>query len=159
MSVAAVMVRAARADDVAAMAAVASASYRAAFACILDPAELAARDAASFVDRFTERLGDMRVAVAQGVVVGFSLVTGTHLDMLFVAPAAQGTGAGRALLDEAVARGTRTLECFADNLAARRFYARQGWGLAREYARAFAGQEHRFVFYERPGTAGNISGL
>ena len=91
----------------------------------------------------------MRVACAGEAVVGFSLVTEGHLDMLFVDPAAQGTGAGKALLDEAVARGTRTLECFAANHAARRFYERQGWRLARSYARAFAGGEHHFVFYAR----------
>lgn len=134
-------------EDVPAMATVASASYRAAFAAILPAEELTRRDAASFVDRFTARLDDMRVACAGGAAVGFSLVTGSHLDMLFVDPAAQGTGAGKALLDEAVARGTRTLECFAANHAARRFYERQGWRLARSYARVFAGDEHHFVFY------------
>jgi len=145
----AVIVRAPVPGDVPAMAQVASDAYRAAFAPILDAAELGRRDAASFVPRFTERLADMRVAEAGGAVVGFSLMTAGHLDMLFVAPAAQGTGAGKALLDEAVARGTRTLECFRDNHAARRFYERQGWRLARGYARDFAGTEHHFVFYAR----------
>jgi putative acetyltransferase len=145
----AVIVRRAAPDDIAALAAVASASYRAAFAAILPATELARRDAASFVARFTERMTDMRVAESGGAVMGFSLVTDLHLDMLFVDPVAQGTGAGKALLDEAVARGTRTLECFRDNHAARRFYERQGWRLERAYARDFAGASHAFVFYAR----------
>lgn len=142
-------VRPAAQSDIPAMAQVASASYRAAFAAILDADELARRDATSFMPRFRERLADMRVAEAGGRVVGFSLVTGSHLDMLFIDPSAQGGGAGRALLVEAVGRGVRTLECFRDNRLARVFYERQGWRLSRAYARAFAGAEHHFVFYER----------
>ena len=133
------------------MAAVASSSYRAAFAAILDEAELARRDAASFVPRFAAHREQMRVAEAGGRVVGFSLTTGAHLDMLFIDPAAQGSGAGRALLAEAVARGVRSLECFRANTAARRFYARAGWLVTRGYSRTFAGRLHAFVFYERDG--------
>jgi ribosomal protein S18 acetylase RimI-like enzyme len=152
-----VIVRQAEAPDVATMAEVASASYRAAFAAILDVEELARRDAASFVPRFTERLADMRVAESGGRVVGFSLVTGAHLDMLFIDPEAQGTGAGRALLDEAVGRGVRTLECFRDNRLARGFYERLGWRLARSYARDFAGAEHHFVFYVLTADEGGMT--
>jgi putative acetyltransferase len=154
----AVIVRRPEAGDVAAMAQVASASYRAAFAAILDAGELARRDAASFVARFTQRLADMRLAEVGGRVVGFSLVTGRHLDMLFIDPAAQGSGAGRALLDEAVGRGVNTLECFRDNRLARGFYERAGWRLARAYAREFAGGEHHFVFYALPPCGGGMTG-
>lgn len=143
------IVRAARAADIAATAAVASAAYRAGFAAILDAAELARRDPASFVPRFTADLARLRVATADGVVAGFSLVTGPHLDMLFVAPGAQGSGAGAALLAEAVARGTSSLECFRANTSARRFYDRHGWLVTRGYSRPFAGRLHDFVYYER----------
>ncbi len=153
----AVIIRQAVAGDVAATAEVASASYRAAFATILDAAELARRDPASFVPRFTESLERLRVAEMDGRVVGFSLVTGQHLDMLFTDPGAQGSGAGRALLAEAVARGTCTLECFRANIPARRFYEGQGWVLTRGYSRPFAGRVHAFVYYEHNKTGQGVA--
>ena len=70
--------------------------------------------------------------------------------MMFVDPAAHRTGAGRALLAEAEARGARSLECFRDNLAARHFYEAHGWRLARGYARDFAGRPRAFVRCEKP---------
>ena len=149
MSRGAVIVRPAMAGDVADTATVAAASYAGAFATILEPETLARYDAAFFAGRFAAALDRLHVA-ERGAIRGFSLVTGRHLDMLFVAPDVQGSGAGRALLDAAVARGTCTLECFRDNLPARRFYERQGWRLARAYQRDFAGRARDFVFYERP---------
>ncbi len=143
------IVRRATAGDVAAAAAVASASYRAAFAAILPAEALARRDAASFVPRFSAALGRLCVAEADGLVVGFSLVTAGHLDMLFIDPAAQGSGAGRALLAAAEAGGVVSLECFRANLAARRFYARAGWHVTRGYSRVFEGAVHDFVFCEK----------
>lgn len=141
-------VRLAAAADVAGAAAVASASYRAAFAAILPADELARRTPDSFVPRFTAALGRLVVADADAIL-GFALATGGHLDMLFVDPAAQGSGAGRALLADAEARGAVSLECFRANAAARRFYERAGWHLVRGYARPFAGAVHDFVFYEK----------
>ena len=143
------IVRPATLEDVPSAAEVASASYRAAFAPILDAEELARRTPESFVPRFEASLDRLRVAVAGGRVVGFSLATGTHLDMLFIDPAAQGSGAGRALLEEVVARGVCSLECFRANAPARRFYERAGWVLTRGYSRPFAGRLHHFVYYER----------
>ena len=148
------IVRPAAAGDVAAVSAVASASYRAAFAAILDTEELARRDPASFVARLATELDRLRVAELAGRVVGFSLVTGRHLDMLFIEPGKQGGGAGRALLAEAVARGICSLECFRANRDARRFYERQGWVLTRGYSRPFAGRVHDFVYYERNANTG-----
>lgn len=142
------IVRPAEPADVGPAAAVASASYRAAFAPILEAEELARRTPQSFVPRFEASLARLRVAVWMGRVVGFSLTTGTHLDMLFIDPAAQGSGAGRALLEEAVARGVCSLECFRANAPARRFYERAGWVVTRGYSRPFAGRLHGFVYYE-----------
>ena len=149
--------RAAVEADILALSNVASASYRAGFAAILDAAELARRDQASFMARFAAGLDRVRVAELDGAVVGFALATGQHLDMLFVAPGAQGSGAGAALLDDAVARGVCSMECFRANAAARRFYERRGWVVTRGYARPFAGRVHEFVYYERnsrPGQPG-----
>jgi GNAT superfamily N-acetyltransferase len=78
------------------------------------------------------------------------MATRRHLDMLFVDPRFAGRGAGRRLLAECERRGVRTLECFAANHAARRFYEGAGWRLERAYARRFAGATHYFVAYERP---------
>jgi putative acetyltransferase len=134
---------------VAATAAVAAASYRAGFADILEPGVLAGRDAAFFAPRLAEAGARLRVAEDGGLILGFCLMTDGHIDMLFVAPEAQGRGAGRALLAEAQARGGRSLECFADNRSARAFYERHGWRVAAAYRRDFAGRARDFVRYER----------
>ena len=134
------------------MAAIAEASYRVAFADILEPEALAARDAAFFDGFFADKIASCRVAERDGRVVAFAKTTGEHLDMLFVAPGAQGSGAGSALLAAVEADGVRTLECFRDNHAARRFYERRGWRLARAYEREFIGRTRAFVFYEKGPT-------
>ena len=136
-------------DDIPALARIAAASYRAAFGGILDRRALAARDAAFFARRFRRVRKRLRLASAGGRAVGFSLTTRRHLDMLFVDPARQGRGAGRRLLAECERRGIRSLECFRDNLAARRFYEKAGWRQARAYSRIFIGTEHAFLRYER----------
>lgn len=145
-----VTVRAAGAADVPAMAAVAAASYRHAFAAILPPEVLEARSPAHFRERFAATWPRMRVAEDAGRIVAFSLVTDGHIDMLFADPRRLGRGAGRALLRAAEANGARSLECFAANAAARAFYAHCGWRLTREYEREFAGAVRRFVLFEAP---------
>jgi putative acetyltransferase len=143
----AVRVREAKPEDVPALAGIAERSYRAAFAEILEPEALARRDAAFFAGRLAESWPRMRVAERGGRVLGFALVTGTHLDMLFVDPAAEGEGAGSTLLGTVEAEGVRTLEAFRDNRAARAFYERRGWTLRDAYERAFLGRPRAFVLY------------
>ncbi len=143
-------IRRAAPEDVPALARIAAASYRAAFAAILDRRALSARDAAFFARRFRRVRRRMRLASLGGSPLGFSLTTRRHLDMLFVDPARQGRGAGRRLLAECERRGIRSLECFRDNLAARRFYEKAGWRQVRAYSRVFIGKEHAFLRYERP---------
>jgi putative acetyltransferase len=144
-----VKIRRARAEDVPAIARIAADSYRHAFKSILDERALQARGAVFFGRRLRRVRGRLRVAVARGRVLGFALTTRGHLDMLFVAPRVIGRGTGLRLLRDVERRGVRTLECFRDNLAARRFYERAGWRLVRGYERAFIGKRHAFVFYER----------
>jgi ribosomal protein S18 acetylase RimI-like enzyme len=66
-------------------------------------------------------------------VVGVTRFGTGHIFSLYVHPAAQGLGAGKALLDAATARmremghDETTLWVFADNAAARAFYTKQGW--------------------------------
>ncbi len=139
--------------DIDATAGVASRSYRAGFADILDTAVLSGRTPDFFAARFRLAPHLLMLAERDGAVLGFSLMTNHHIDMLFVDTAAQRAGVGHALLAEAEARGATSLECFRANFPARRFYEARGWTLAQAYARAFAGAEHEFVRYEKPAPA------
>jgi putative acetyltransferase len=141
-----VIVRAAKADDVTALAVIAERSYRAAFVCILEEHVLQGRDAAFFAERFASSWERMLVAVSNDKPAGFLLMTDGHIDMLFMDPTAGG-GGGTLLLKEAELRGAQTLECFRDNHGARRFYERHGWHVDQEYDREFAGRSRSFVLY------------
>ena len=140
-------VRAARIEDVPALAEIAERSYRSAFASILEPEVLAGRDAVFFTARFASSWERMLVAVANDRLMGFLLMTDGHIDMLFMAPEASQQGGGALLLHEAEALGATSLECFRDNAGARRFYERHGWHVGREYKRVFVGRERSFVWY------------
>nr|WP_281433483.1 GNAT family N-acetyltransferase [Microvirga splendida] len=131
------------------MAAIAERSYRAAFENILEPDVLESRDATFFATRFASSWEGMLVACSGEAPAGFLLLTGGHIDMLFMDPAASGRGGGAALLKEAEQRDARTLECFRDNHAARHFYERHGWRVEREYDREFAGKSRSFVLYAK----------
>ncbi len=93
----------------------------------------------------------MLVACSGEALVGFLLMTDGHIDMLFMDPTAVGRGGGALLLKEAEQQGARSLECFRDNHAARRFYERHGWHMEREYEREFAGKSRSFVLYAKKG--------
>jgi putative acetyltransferase len=142
-------IRRARAEEIPAIARIAAESYRHAFKSILDARALQARGAVFFTRRLRRVRRRLSVAVMRGRVVGFALTTRGHLDMLFLAPRFIGRGVGLRLLRDVERRGVRTLECFRDNHAARRFYERAGWRLVRGYERIFIGMRHAFVFYER----------
>jgi putative acetyltransferase len=143
------MIRPARPDDHAAMARIMAACYRRDFASILDAAALAERDAAHFEGRFANSQGLWVALDETARVVGLFQMTGTHLDLLFVAPDARGAGWGRRLLDHAEELGAATLESFADNAAARRFYESRGWRLAGRHGRPFLGRTLAFVTFAR----------
>lgn len=134
--------------DVAWLAAVALDNYRAVFAPLLPDCDWAPFDEAHFQARFSEVWPRVRI-VADAIPLGFALITDGHVDMLFVDRSAQGRGVGARLLDDAQGRGARSLETFAVNLAARRFYEQAGWRMAARYSRSFAGTECDFVRYER----------
>ena len=141
------IVRAARAEDISELAAIAERSYRAAFADILEADVLRGRDAAFFAEHFAASWERMLVAFSNSEPVGFLLMTEEHIDMLFIDPAASGKGSGAVLLERAEALGAQSLECFRDNAGARRFYERHGWRVDREYEREFAGRNRSFVLY------------
>nr|WP_255616686.1 GNAT family N-acetyltransferase [Microvirga puerhi] len=134
-------------EDVSALAAIAEASYRTAFSSILEEEVLSSRNAAFFTRRFEASWARMLVVCAGGIPAGFLLMTDGHIDMLFMDPAGSRKGGGSCLLHEAERCGAKSLECFRDNIAARRFYERHGWHPNREYEREFAGRSRSFVFY------------
>ncbi len=140
--------RDATARDVAWLTAVALDNYRAVFAPLLPDCDWEAFDEAHFRARFSEAWPRVRI-VADAVPLGFALITAGHIEMFFVARSAQGRGVGARLLGDAQERGAGSLETFAVNLAARRFYERAGWRIAARYSRPFAGAECDFVRYER----------
>lgn len=104
-------------------------------------------DQAHFEARFARDLTELTVLDENGVC-GVLLVKDGHIAMLFAAETGQGHGA--ALLAHAEAHGAHSLEVFAANEGARRFYERTGWQVADNYEREFAGAQHRFLRYEKP---------
>lgn len=112
------------------------------------------------VEQLRERIDDevardwrLTVAVQNGRIVGFLALKPqvAILDQLFVLPAAQRSGIGRALLDRAKAELAAgfTLRTLADNRAARRFYEHQGLTLALEGKHPRLG--YPVCFYRWPG--------
>ena len=143
------MLRDAGPEDAPALAALVAESYRTAFAEILEPEDLAQRDAAFFEGYFAQAWPFTRVMERGGEIAGFARMTGAHLDMLFVDARFHGQGLGAALLADAEARGARSLEAFAANLDARRFYEARGWVKTQDYERVFLDRLRVFVRYEK----------
>lgn len=67
------------------------------------------------------------VATWKSRVVGCAVVDKTHLQLLAVAPAFQRRGIGTTLLEDALARGVRTLNVRQDNAGARALYRKHGF--------------------------------
>jgi ribosomal protein S18 acetylase RimI-like enzyme len=88
---------------------------------------------AEVVDWMRSKLADWDwglVDEANGHPVAYLLMSGNHLDQLFILPEHQRHGLGHLLLGAAMARGIRplTLNVFKDNRPARAFYERHGFG-------------------------------
>lgn len=140
------IIRRAVATDIAPAAALMAQAYATHFRLIMGDAALGF-DQAHFAERFARELAELTVLDADGIR-GVLLVKDGHIAMLFAAETGQGHGA--ALLAHAEAHGARSLEVFAANEGARRFYERAGWQVAGDYEREFAGARHRFLRYEKP---------
>ncbi|MCP5369005.1 MAG: GNAT family N-acetyltransferase [Hyphomicrobiales bacterium] len=126
--------RPARESDVAAIAAVLDRTFPVAYAGVLPPAALAACRAADRLRRLAATgWPHMWVAESGAAVVGFVQVLDARIANLWVAPAAQGTGVGRRLLDLAetairrAGHGQARLEVFDGNDRALEFYRSRGW--------------------------------
>lgn len=143
------ILRPAHPADIVALAELAWRSYRAAFADILTEAEFATRDIAYFADRFALTWMKVTVIEADHRLVGFAMLSEAHIDMLFLDPDVTGRGLGRRMMAYLEAAGARTLECFADNRAARGFYERVGWRQSETYTRPYLGRDVEFVRYKR----------
>lgn len=82
---------------------------------------------------FTRQLADASheawVAEADGVLLGYALITPGWLDHLFLRPDATGQGIGTLLLDlvKSLRPDGFALWVFVSNVGARRFYARHGF--------------------------------
>ncbi len=132
--------------DAALIASIHVASWRVAYAHIMDPAWLEdgieADRLAIWAQRMAQPLPGQRVIIAQrdGQPIGFSCVMGgvdprwgTLVDNLHALPAARGSGIGTALLDQAARWAIAGwpdaglfLYCYTENHAARGFYAARG---------------------------------
>jgi GNAT superfamily N-acetyltransferase len=140
------LVRLARGDDAAAIAALDVASWRAAYRDLMPQSYLDALSSEEQTDRFARGLGrDARrgkrtlLAVDEGTIVGYAVVgpdAGSSdglLFLMYVAPDRWGTGAGRALMQASRAAlaelGYRraALWVLEANAHARRFYEADGW--------------------------------
>ncbi|MEU6020427.1 GNAT family N-acetyltransferase [Micromonospora sp. NPDC047134] len=150
-----VTLRAATADDIAAVGRLHQRSRVAAYSSILPPEALTDPTPEAMADYWTLRWSyertDHRMTVAErkGTLVGFSYLgpddegdpdTGL-LNALHLEPAERGRGIGRALMIDALAAMGRhgwrraVLWVLRDNAPARRFYERGGWqrtGLERD---------------------------
>lgn len=120
---------------------------------VLDAWLLAARQAYPFLDddffdherveieKTYMPIAETWVYEHSGVVVGFLALLDNEVGAIFVTPATQGSGFGRALMDHACElRGHLTLDVFKENAVGRRFYDRYGFQLVSEYVHEPTGQ-------------------
>lgn len=143
-------VRAALPADDDHLVAISLANYRRNFAPLLPECDWKSYDDAFFRSRFEANREAILVIADAQKPLGFAKMTGAHIDMFFIDPGVQGAGLGARLLAALERKGAASLECFGRNAGARRFYERQGWRLAAQYRRAFAGADCDFCRYEKP---------
>jgi ribosomal protein S18 acetylase RimI-like enzyme len=141
-----VTIRAATSYDVAAVAALHVAAWRAAYRGIIPDDHLAALEVRDFEASHRARLEDPRmeflVADDRGVVRGFAILGRSRdadvagdgeLHAIYVDPAAWGQGHGAALMRESMTRlrslgfARSRLWVLRDNVRARRFYEKHRW--------------------------------
>lgn len=91
------------------------------------------RTLASFRNRLSEALGDVRTAGPEGAPWGLAITKDDELYQLYVAPSARGTGLAARLTSDALSRIASKgyprawLACAIGNERAARFYEKLGW--------------------------------
>ena len=87
----------------------------------------------SFAKRAADRVADTTVAVVDGDIAGFTMVTGDELEQVYVSRPHRGSGIAAHLLDDArrtigdAGHPVAWLAVATGNERARRFYERCGW--------------------------------
>jgi ribosomal protein S18 acetylase RimI-like enzyme len=127
-----ISLRAATADDVAAIADVWHRGWRDGHLGHVPEGLLAYRGPESFQERVPERLHGTTVATIDFVLVGFVTVLKDEIEQLYVSESARGSGAAVALFrhgERIIAERFELawLAVATGNARARRFYAREGW--------------------------------
>ena len=93
----------------------------------------AGRTLAAFRERTPSRVADTTVAVVDGRLVGFAMVSGDELEQIFVDPDHHGQGVAAPLLADGERRLREAgydvvwLAVVVGNARARRFYEKHGW--------------------------------
>lgn len=142
------------------------AAHEADFDALTDVWERAARSTHSFMDDEDFAINrpyirdlylpsmDVWAAVEDGDPVGFVGARGSHVELLYVEPTAQGRGIGTALLAHvAGGEGPSSVEVYADNAAGLGFYVSQGFRETRRFPRDAAGRPFPIVHLERGDSA------
>ena len=93
---------------------------------------------------------DVWVAEAAGSMLGFVGARDEHVELLYIAPEAQGRGIGTQLLAQpAGGEGPRSVEVYADNAVGLGFYLSQGFRETRRDPTDAAGRHFAMVHLER----------
>jgi ribosomal protein S18 acetylase RimI-like enzyme len=126
-------VRAAHAQDVAALTRVWHDGWHDAHAAIVPAALVALKTAENFHDRLRAELHAVRVVAEGDTALGFAMLRGAEVFQFYVARSARGTGAAALLMRDAEDHlaasgvGTAWLACAVGNTRAARFYEKCGW--------------------------------
>ncbi|MEL6644280.1 MAG: GNAT family N-acetyltransferase [Pseudomonadota bacterium] len=125
-------------EDATALAAVWHEAWHDGHGALLPPALIAIRGLDAFEAAAPRLTHPVLVAELGGTVAGFVGYEGAMIEKLFVARTARGRGVASALMAAAEAEmraaghKTAVLDYVAGNLRAARFYAREGWRIARQ---------------------------
>jgi GNAT superfamily N-acetyltransferase len=125
--------RAARAEDIASLAKLWHDGWHDAHAAILPADVTCARTRASFLERLSRYLPNLRAIGEVADPLGFALLKGDELNQFYVQGRARGTGIARLLMEDCEQQfahaGVHTawLACAIGNDRAARFYEKAGW--------------------------------
>jgi GNAT superfamily N-acetyltransferase len=144
-----VIVRRAEPSEIGALARIWHDGWHDAHAVLMPEALVRVRTPENFEERMTAGIGTVWAIGARGAPLGFYVLNGDELDLLFVKAESRGKGVAAALIANAERRlragGTETawLACVIGNARAVGFYEKSGWhriNSAVERSRSAAGE-------------------